>query len=228
MGRQKSWNNQAIAVCFELCKQHPTKTEPQTGIPRTTNYIKRKKSAMQPLHQENVPVKAKLGRRYFLYRKWQHFKLFQATEILLLLKQRETTALMWEPRTSLCSSSGGFPSPLQFQEIQPFPELHMKPPGATSLQQLLELIGRDPMNSSQGFWFLQTSRKSSKNTPSAAIGKTRRRQMGWRSYQRTPLPSGLSCFSTTSASKMSCFPKLWHGRARESSPEFPSVYLSDR
>lgn len=121
MGRQKSWNNQAIAVCFELCKQHPTKTEPQTGIPRTTNYIKRKKSAMQPLHQENVPVKAKLGRRYFLYRKWQHFKLFQATEILLLLKQRETTALMWEPRTSLCSSSGGFPSPLQFQEIQPSP-----------------------------------------------------------------------------------------------------------
>lgn len=112
MGRQKSWNNQAIAVCFELCKQHPTKTEPQTGIPRTTNYIKRKKSAMQPLHQENVPMKAKLGRRYFLYRKWQHFKLFQATEILLLLKQRETTALMWEPRTSLCSSSGGFPSPL--------------------------------------------------------------------------------------------------------------------
>lgn len=57
----------------------------------------------------------------FLYRKWQHFKLFQATEILLLLKQRETTVLMWEPRTGLCSSSGGFPSPLQFQEIQPSP-----------------------------------------------------------------------------------------------------------
>lgn len=35
----------------------------------------------------------------------------------------------------------------------------MKPPGATSLQQLLELIGRDLMESSQGFFFVDFQKK---------------------------------------------------------------------
>lgn len=88
---------------------------------------------MQPLHQENVPVKAKLGTRYFLCRKWQHFKLFQSTETVLVLKQRKCPVRAQNPLQLLrgiqphCSST-----------VPPIPKCSRapwEPPGDTSLHQ---------------------------------------------------------------------------------------------
>lgn len=65
------------------------------------------------------------------------------------------------------------------------------------------------MESSQDF-FLEDFQKKLKEHPKCSYRENKEETDGMKELPKNfPSPS-LNCFSTTSASKMSCFPELWH------------------
>lgn len=200
-----------LQFALSSANQTQNTTEIQSGILRTLNDFQRNK--ISHYIRKMFLWKQSWGEDFFfLCRKWQHLKLFQATEIFLL-KQRGITALMGAQNPVQLLGRSNSRSSNNPQVLQSFTGGHLGTPTC---------LTRHLMESAQGrIWgfFLQISRKSSKNTPSAATGKTRR-QMGWSSNQRNSLLCGLNCSSTTLVAKMSS------GVAWKS--KFLSIYLSAR
>lgn len=80
-----------LQFALSSANQTQNTTEIQSGILRTLNDFQRNK--ISHCIRKMFLWKQSWGKDLFLCRKWQHLKLFQATEIFLL-KQRGITALM--------------------------------------------------------------------------------------------------------------------------------------